>query len=464
MVAWKITTKFDNVQHLFHNKIKSNYLLDGYNCSCGHIDFVIKYEKQNVISYICPSCENTLFYDANSAWENISYFLEQNKNIKLEYIYDSCIKKDNLEASYITLIPSDINFLENKILFSKKKICKVSISNDGEIKESFDLKYNKKILIKLRQILKACINDNAEYLGIPIPEYRDLSLNMATFFLKNKHLKSFDFYFWKDISQFNKNQCIDIIQAINKVSNYRNEKSVKKAIYKNYCYQLEEYESFNSLFIEIFTEKISDPNLLTKLLEYDFYQININNYKERISNLIDFLKCYYEEKQIVKLFQELIYNADIHILFFDILDKFEYVYNLISKEFIKKQLKIKILHDQVVNIRYGNYKDIYDEKLYYEKDKMISCLNINNYEVKLPRNGQELVSWAEKLNNCMAEYFYMIQKCQTVIYGFFKNNILKFVAEVCDNELIQASGKYNNILTEEENKILEEWMKKFYIN
>jgi len=458
MVAWKITTKFDNKQHLFHNKIKSNYLLNGYRCSCGCIDFVIKKENQ-IVDYICPSCQNTLFYDANRAWKNINHFLEQNKMIELEYIYDFCINIDNLEASYITLIPTDINFLENKILFSKKKIFKVSISNNGEIKESFELKYNKKIFIKLRQTLKSCINDNAEYLGIPIPEDRDLSLNMATFFLKNKHLKSFDLYFWKDINQFHKNECIDVIQAIKKVSNNRNEKTVKKAIYKNYCYQLEEYESFNSSFIEVFTEKISDPNLLTKLLQFDFYQIDIRKYKVEISMLIDLLKYYYHEKQIVKLFQELIYNTDLHILFFDILSTLESVYNLIRERFKKKKLKIKILHDQFVNIKYGTYEDIYDEKLYYEKDKMINCLNINDYEVKLPMNGKELVTWGEDLGNCMAEYFFMIQNFETVIYGFFKNNILKFAAEVYDNKLIQASGKYNSDLSKDEEEVLNKWIK-----
>jgi hypothetical protein len=88
MLSWKYTTDFDKQNHLFHNAIDTNYIIEAFSCSCGKVDFIIKYSYQT-IDYICPICENKTFYNANEALIYIKSFVKNNKiineNYKIEY-------------------------------------------------------------------------------------------------------------------------------------------------------------------------------------------------------------------------------------------------------------------------------------------------------------------------------------------------------------------------------------------
>ena len=124
---------------------------------------------------------------------------------------------------------------------------------------------------------------------------------------------------------------------------------------------------------------------------------------------------------------------------------------------------IQALHDELVRCsREEGYKDIIDQKLSYSKEDMKPCIEADTYQVKLPKNGKELLDWANKLHNCMAGYFEMIKNHETIIYCFFQENILIFAVEICDYEVVQTSGKYNATLTIEENKILTKWFELFF--
>jgi hypothetical protein len=123
------------------------------------------------------------------------------------------------------------------------------------------------------------------------------------------------------------------------------------------------------------------------------------------------------------------------------------------------------LHNEAIKCTesYRN-KVIYNEKLFYTKEEIKLSIKIQDYEIKLPNSGAELIEWADALHNCMVSYFDTIQDKETIIYGFFKDDELKFAVEIFDNSLIQASGKYNKELEDEEQKILTVWMKRFLIN
>ena len=48
MIAWKLTTDFNEQRHLFYQKIETDYVIESYICTCGHTDFIIKHQKQNL--------------------------------------------------------------------------------------------------------------------------------------------------------------------------------------------------------------------------------------------------------------------------------------------------------------------------------------------------------------------------------------------------------------------------------
>lgn len=73
MLAWKLITNFDKQKHLLNTKIKTNYTIETYVCSCGHIEFIVNH-SEHLLNYTCDVCENTKFYNANNAWKNIVNF------------------------------------------------------------------------------------------------------------------------------------------------------------------------------------------------------------------------------------------------------------------------------------------------------------------------------------------------------------------------------------------------------
>jgi len=118
IISWKLTTDFDKQRHLFFDKIETGYIVETYICSCGHTDFITKCPEQK-LNYICKECKNTKFYDANSAWRNISHFLYQNLDLEFSYAYDIQIDNHAISSLYITRIPQDINFFSRKVIYLK---------------------------------------------------------------------------------------------------------------------------------------------------------------------------------------------------------------------------------------------------------------------------------------------------------------------------------------------------------
>ncbi len=264
-IAWRFTVDFNKQRHLLYEKIKMDYTIEAFSCSCGHRDLITKYLKQPV-KYICPECDNTNFYDANIAWENMDYFLSQNKMLQLPYEYDIENNTKGVSVQYITWIPHTINFMRKKIIFEKKRIYMLEITVNGDIEKDYALEYNNKIFIEMNKRLLEYINIHRSF-KIPYPSNGITSLKQITFFLKNKHLKEFGFYNWKSMYGLlnETSESIDIDTALKTISNFRKEKSVRRAVYVNYQNQY----AFEPRYIEILTRAIEDPNILVKFLKLD---------------------------------------------------------------------------------------------------------------------------------------------------------------------------------------------------
>lgn len=469
MIPWKLTTEFDKEHHLFSNAFKTDYVVNSFTCSCGNTDFIIGY-LHDEIKYTCPTCDNRTFYDANIAKENIDEFLSDNSKIALNSSFELNICKEYIEAAYVVLIPESIDFMKQKVSFARRKIYNHYRSEYGYFIPKLEIKQNKDLFVELEIDLVNRLKEKLNYLHISTNGCGLTDPSDLLFFLKNKSLKEFDLLYWDRIAYstlFATTENLTVKKALRILSNLRKEKSVKKVIYDNYCNrQWSKYIRFNSALIESFTQEIEDTNILVNLLQLEFSNTYFGSDGEA-SNLIKILKHRYTEKQILALFTEYskYYNPSDHAYFRDMVDAILSIIDIDAFFKIHKKVKCNIssLHDATTSdARKLLRKQLANKKIYNAKHKLKPCVQIDNYEIRLPKNGRELHDWADALHNCMASYYESIVQDETLIYGFFLNNEIEFAVEIIEGSLIQASRTCNQDLLQEQQKVLEKWLKRYF--
>jgi len=455
MIAWKLTTDFNEQRHLFFEKIETDYIIESFICSCGHTDFITKHPQQE-LKYICEKCENTKFYDANSAWRNIVHFLYQNLDLKFSYEYDIQSDDDTINSLYVTRIPKSIDFSSRKVIYSNKPVYSLTLAIDGDLKENYSLRFEQKILSQLKSNLTQYINKNSCF-NIPDSGENDFTISNVQFFLKHKNLKDFDFYYWADIDRLQTSQ-IYIKSALSFLLNSRKEKSLKRALAQNYKIQLQESKTFYSNFISVFITHIEDINILVQCLELQFISKMYSSISTTgLQELIGFLKEHYKDKQILGLFKNGNSENDLELLR-DSINQYSYSKGIIQSSFQKVKCKLNTIHDELLRCEIEmNKEQRVDAKLSYTSKELSYCHLVDNYQVMLPNNAQELFEWADTLHNCLTGYFRDIQSKYTVVYGFFTNEVLQFAVEINEGQIVQQSAKYNIVLNDAELKTVKKW-------
>jgi len=455
MVSWRLVSKFDDVHHLFSDVIQTDYLVETYICSCGENKFIIKHKGQK-IDYQCVKCGNVNFYDANFAWNNFTYFMQQHEDIEFAYEYRIKYMYSTLESLYVIKIPYSIDFISQEVFYGEKPIYTLAITEDGKIEKSYVQQLENRVIATINKNLLDEVNDIDSF-ECPKPKNKKITLEIAAFFLKNRHLKEFEFYYWDSAPKIT-NKHLYVNDAIMYIADYPKAKSIKKAIYKNYMQQMQDRGRFNSIAIEVFCKTINDSNIVVKLLDLPLDSfVSSSIYPKDVQEFILFLKGYYTEKQILGFFssQQL---SERPFLFQDMLDQFVFIIAILHDVFQKVDCKPIVLHNEFVRCAMTErYKYISQKKLSYTEEELKPCITVDNYQVRVPRTGQQLIEWAEYLHNCMAGYFDIIERHETMIYCFFHDNHIAFAVEITDTQIKEASGKYNRELTKEENSVLEKW-------
>ena len=494
MLPWKLVTKLDKEKHLFSDIVKTKYTVNAFICNCGHTEFIVANASQT-IDYACQMCGNHEFYDANLAIKNLDYFLYLNSYVDLDYEYKTNIKQDMIISSFVAYIPQSIDYLNKKVHFKSKSAYDFKLHYSGKIEKKehvsttelseadaldyeayFEVPYYYKkladttklsetILKNLKNNLIKCINTNYKQLDIPKSEKIKLDIGKAPFFFQHKYLKDFEFYYWLNLQYIPDDADLHIDSAFKIILNNRNEKSVKKALFNNYNYQLEKHGYYATYLFMQFIKKIEDANILTKLLRLDIYHLNIEKYY--IGLFLDFLLLRYTQKQIYSLFVELANsNNDKVNLFNDLLGQLSEFTSI--EEFNKEAGKIKCniidLHDSITSYYYDKEQKNYmtGKPIDVLEDDLKPCGQIENYEVRVPKSGDELYHWAGKLQNCMASYFKYILNKDTIIYCFFKNNNIEFAVEIIAKKIIQASAIDNMPLDDEQRDVAKKWLKRYF--
>lgn len=438
--SWVLTVDFDKEKHLFSDKIETDYKINAYSCSCGHTEIII-YNQSQIIEYACLECENKKFNDVNMLLNNPKKFsLFKKKQINhFRYRVPIVHKDDTVVSKLVFMIIDEINLSNNHLKYKEVVLYEVSIDSFGNLHRNYSGEATDFIDEIEREIVKY-IQYNKIF-SIPKNCMVFSPLDKLSFSLKNKA----------------------ILSGTYNLRN-RNEKSILRTIYQQYSiFSTKDREIF-AYYIEVIVCNIKDPNLVCRLLDmiHTFSKSTMYlfaRYRMRFEEVIAILKSYnYTENQITHFLGK----TDYDYMFEDLMVELDYIREKKILDFRKVSCNIKALHDEAIRCTKGyRRKDLNDTKFVYKESQIELCTSVEGYNIKLPNNALELFEWADNLHNCMASYSGLIKQNSTLIYGFFKNEILTFAVEIRQGELIQASTKYNKELSVDENIILDIWLKKF---
>lgn len=489
-LSWYLTCDINDLRSLFSQVILP-YDVDSYICNCGHIETIIKNQNSTLDKYICSSCENEKFYDANKYLNNYfwydsiySLFEDEEFIFSLQPIttYDS--ESKILKAIIQLNIPNSIDLASNKALYKSKPLFEIQIDEFGNTKEvlhvNFDLNSqiteNEKrfceyvseeelinrnpFLVSFKnKILKSFIQ-NSYYFNSKIL-HKTKSLEEFCFFVSNNHLLDIEFYKWKNIELVPKYKELTIIEALDYVLNNRTEKTLKKLVFDNYKLQLKNYKCYDFIYIHSIAKYIKDVNILNRMINIDLKShIELINDSYYLISFIEFLSSKFTDKQIENLFisyskKELFWLIDTVSIFSEVI----YYVN----EFEVTKCKVENLHDDI--IRYHQIvlnKHLIDVKFDYDDKFLNACKNIENYQIKLPLDGMELYGWSNKLQNCLSGYWKPILEKRTIVYGFLIDNEIKFAVEIKNNKIVQSKSKYNKDLQNKEMSLVNGWFMEYF--
>jgi len=485
---------FDTKNHQIPTQNNSWYIKVGHMhyffCKCGQTN-----SFGNILSTIyhpdnyCHSCGNTHYLD--------SMMFLFNKKVVRWSIFNWDIEKIKTKKEWLVRTYASIpvfDYTLQKIRFIKIIFFTRSMSFQGERDQEkvYPLvlkKYVYNHLSKATEIQELMYEDAKQGLYEFILETPQDKINwientkldklpvnkrtqLLSFFLEYGHLKEYDFFYWDNFDVFKEisKKHPSIKEMLLYISNQRKEKSIKKAHLQSYMDSMKIHSRYNYVADYIFSHHIEDRNFLLALIRMDT-KVKHVLFEETVTSTIEyflvFLKNYYSEKEITKLFTAL--HADEfkyhqHIVR-DTIRMFRSVPDDFRQEhFGKVPASFQNIHDEF--IRMNALRDISlsgkVEFNYHENDLMAQGEK-DQLDYRLPETTHILLRWSQQLHNCMHGYSKSIHQGKTVIYGVFKDDILTYAVEIRGNKIVQALGKYNQRLEEEDKAEIDAWFKKVYV-
>jgi hypothetical protein len=125
-LSWHLNSNINDLRNLF-SQIILPYDVDSYICRCGHIETIIKDQNSILDKYVCSSCENENFYDANKYLNNYFWYDKIDELLNEEYIFSlepntTYDDKTKILKSIIQInIPNSIDLASNKPLYKLQK-------------------------------------------------------------------------------------------------------------------------------------------------------------------------------------------------------------------------------------------------------------------------------------------------------------------------------------------------------
>lgn len=442
------------------NKINSKYH-HHYFCSCTK-EFILptQINKPEAPDILCPICGNNYFKDA-VVFENM-------KSTKFwKYFEWKTVVSEDDDYWKVSLqydIPT-YNTIEDTVKLKNEYLLNITFRKDGCLVHKVD--YKSKIISRYSLFL----DDKAQPFGKLLLEDAKLNLYKLIISRKNEYKDLLDKKEIEKLSLDDKLKCIKQVQMLDFTLKQRQEKSIKKALYQGYENSISRigYYPYSDY---IFSRSIENIDLLIKL-----YKINPEIKQHIFTNetfsvaieFILFLKKYYIERQIAKLFIEGMqgvyqYESGLNENGLDDwrdtlrMLQTPNAFNSLEKHFSKVKLTTKKLHDEIVRIfQLVSYELDTKEIFEYNKKYISACGTYEELEFKLPSTVKELSLWAKILHNCMFGYSKRIHQQQSIIYGVFRAKKLLYAVELNGSRIVQAKATSNMIVPHSDMARIEYW-------
>ena len=492
--SWKISSPFDEEVHLFKNILHTNYNLESYYCHCGEIKNIITNPNQS-FQYECTECGNQKFYDTHLLMKDYYDFVDRlNFDFDPKLEFEEAFIDGEAIVSYYFQIPSCYDFASDTTTYIKKRIFQATINQSGtftyfykidplekshipylpikdkEYKPDDSIEWDdepyeiasKDLELSLKTKLVAFIKKNNIFNINRIENHHNLSDAQLLFYIKYKDIVDEKLFAVRDDIDiiYNNHPILTLEDVFSAIRNKQNTKALKKAIYQNYLHQVENTKIFRIHLIYTYCLELNDTNVITNLIGLHLentFEIEF----EQISLFIKFLKVHYNEKLIYNLLKQYISKKN-PLIFKDSAQMITMFTNEQLSKFRKTKCNIDKIHNELIRVSfYLSILDQYDVKFNYNHLANIHCIQLEDYQVALPLDGETLHTWASSLNNCLMSYFDRINNNETIIYGFFKNGNIKFSVEIRDGKIIQSSGNYNRDLHTFEKNVLNVWHNNF---
>lgn len=491
-IPWKTIIDINTTRNLFScNNEKLPYEIELYICSCGVQKRIIKQAKKELEQYQCSECGNDVFYDAlyyisNHAWydpiEWAPFYDLLQENLKIEIEYDT--DKNNLLFLLNLQIPNSIDISSEKVEYYDKTIYSLFVDKNGQMDEKLMVDFNldffiddhyfygeepsqsevinrhpllaffKKQMLQLLKKHPLCDD-------LALVKYDCTSIKDILFFIPYPHLKEYGFIAWQEVFLLPKEKPLTVKQALDYVLDYRSEKSLKKAVFKDYEKQISSTKKYIFSYIHCVCKYMSDVNIASRMVTLKFEDDSVarNDYRG-IKRLFAYLSQTYSQKQIELLMNDL--SDDAGFVFFDILEMFSQFDNEMILKIEKVKPKSMEFHNEIIQV----HRTLVQEKLFemsfeYSVRQKRGCVIKEPYSVQLPQNGLELYEWSVTLQNCLSGYGELIKSKRTTVYGFFKDDILHIAVEVKNNQIVQANSKYNQKLSRDDTNIIKAWFDEY---
>ncbi|MCK5538320.1 MAG: PcfJ domain-containing protein, partial [Bacteroidales bacterium] len=485
--SWYMSKPLSDCPNLLSEEEADNYQVHFYHCQCGVMEVVLSSNTETPL-YQCAECDNKYFIDTSKVGQGYPYLLHK-EDLNFIYSYKK-IDDGYIVNSYLN-IPYQADFMRKELLYKKEFIANMTVSI-SQRRHLFKLPIKS---FKAKDVLKRKMHDFiVEETGNNLVYYEDSLKTQEDIYQFDFNPKLIDpeFYFWKKIdlrALKNPKKPIGIMDMLDYLLNHRKERSLKRTLFKKYTQLLKHSpnpNTFNPLAPFIITRCFDDPNIASKLLAEDLevfsledendYGVMAFDYTEGVGipnnakfsrfifiNLqiwfIKFLKIYYTENQLAKMF--LGQHDNMRSFWSDILSMIAGNKRAIKKNFKKVKLTPENIHDEIVRCTNAQVNEKLNKLSFlYEKNYKKACTKIDNIEFRLPSTGRELETWAGDMNNCISGYGLDIKNRQTSIYGAFRDNKILYVIEASPSEINEMSGKYNSEISTADTNIINQWWEK----
>ena len=307
---------------------------------------------------------------------------------------------------------------------------------------------------------------------LPISHEQE-KLNLISFFLIHSHFQDEWLWYWNFIGIEEIKETITTHEeGLEWILAQQTKKSVKKALYQTYEKQKtqEYFPKTDAIFCRIFT----DENFLVPLLQLPKKHYLFQKFEfSLVLQVLEFLQNYYTQKELYKLFCDALVSKEPYDFFQDIFrmfhtynDNTEELFRIYTTHFTRVRANVQAIHDEIarINRRYINQDfrsdvDVFEPFVYKEEIKKSFVSTMEHLEFRLPKNADELYKWANTLQNCMASYVHIIREQKIYIVGVFSDNKLLYALELELYSLIQAKGKYNKQIPDNDMDVIHQWLK-----